>query len=177
MSNIGARTAINRRVNNPQNNIYQPQISPQIPQNRVINNNPNVGFQQNMDNMSIQQQQLQQQQLQQQQQQQQQLQQQQQNNQSTIRQSVVPLQQSFDLVFNKINSLDKNIKDLQQLQQEGDVIDNYVDKTSFNGLVEEFNSRTEMLASEISEIKDMLLKTQNFNMEINNKLLNLTLNK
>ncbi len=164
MSNIGARTAINRRVNNPQNNIYQPQISPQIPQNRVINNNPNVGFQQNMDNMSIQQQQLQQQQ-------------QQQNNQSTIRQSVVPLQQSFDLVFNKINSLDKNIKDLQQLQQEGDVIDNYVDKTSFNGLVEEFNSRTEMLASEISEIKDMLLKTQNFNMEINNKLLNLTLNK
>jgi hypothetical protein len=79
-------------------------------------------------------------------------------------------QDTFNLVFSRLNALDKNIRDLKE---SGGVSSNGVagvDETTLNGIVEEFNSRTEILAGEIADLKDMLLKLQTFTFEVNQKL-------
>jgi chorismate mutase len=137
------RSAVNRRVNNPQ-------TGNQIPQNRAV---PTVGFQDRPPPIPSQQQQQQQQPQQQQQQ--------------RIG-SNMSLQQSFDLVFNRLTNLDKTV---QQIQQNGSVDGvNVVNETTLNAIVEEFNTRTEILAGEIAEIKDMLNKLQSFTLEVNQKM-------
>jgi hypothetical protein len=144
------RSAVNRRVNTPQ----APVQSQGIPQNRAV---PTVGFQPSPEPQF--------------QAQQQQMQQQQQQMQPQQRMGTnMTLQQSFDLVFNRLTILDKSV---QQLQQGGGATDGAtggIDEATINGIVEEFNSRTEILAGEIGELKDMLLKLQTYTLEVNQKL-------
>jgi hypothetical protein len=159
------RSAVNRRVNNPQGGVgvqQQQQQQQQIPQNRVIpNNGQTVGFQPlpqqgnevnaqfNRGGVPVQQQQ--------------------QPPQQQRVGSNMTLQQSFDLVFNRLTNLDRSV---QQIQQNGAGSGGAggVDESTINGIVEEFNSRTEILAGEIAELKDMLLKLQTYTLEVNQKL-------
>jgi hypothetical protein len=75
-------------------------------------------------------------------------------------------QQTFDLVFNRLNTLEKS------LGQNNDASggSGAVDEELLNSFAEEFNSRTEILANEIAELKDIILKVQSFTMEVNQKL-------
>lgn len=83
--------------------------------------------------------------------------------------SIMNTQQTFDLVFSRLNGLDRTIQEIQQTGPTGGVV-NAVDETTINSIVEEFNSRTEILAGEIADLKDLLLKLQSFTMEVNQKM-------
>jgi hypothetical protein len=76
-------------------------------------------------------------------------------------------QQAFNLLADKIKNLEKHI-----IQQQSDENKSYVNEEIFNSFVDEFNSRTEMIANEINELKDLLMKLQTFTMEVNQKLFN-----
>lgn len=142
------RSAVNRRVNN----IQPSQLQTEVPQNRVIPRVQSVGFQQgtpNVDNVS----------------------QFNRQNDSSLQRPNMPMsvQQSFDLVFNRLTNLDKTVVQLQKnTTGDGNIMS--VDDNTLNSIVEEFNSRTEILAGEISELKDMLIKLQTYTLEVNQKM-------
>ena len=76
-------------------------------------------------------------------------------------------QDTFNLVFSRLNALDKSIREMKE-SSSGTAAE--VDESTLNSIVDEFNSRTEILAGEIADLKDMLLKLQSFTMEVNQKL-------
>jgi len=48
----------------------------------------------------------------------------------------------------------------------------YATEVELNTVIDEFNSRFEMLATEINELKDLLMKLQSYTMDVNKMLLN-----
>lgn len=48
----------------------------------------------------------------------------------------------------------------------------YVSEVELNTVIDEFNNRFEILATEINELKDVLLKLQGYTMDVNKMLLN-----
>ena len=48
----------------------------------------------------------------------------------------------------------------------------YATEIELNTVIDEFNSRFEMLATEINELKDLLMKLQSYTMDVNKMLLN-----
>ena len=65
-----------------------------------------------------------------------------------------------------ISNLDKRIKDLES----GTSTSNGVHGIFSPDILEEFNSRFEILANELSDIKDSIIKLQSFTMEVNKTL-------
>jgi hypothetical protein len=72
-------------------------------------------------------------------------------------------QQTFEIVFARLTSLEKKVENVKPTNQQED-------DTTLNAIVEEFNSRTELLAGEIADLKNMLLKLQSYTLEVNQKL-------
>lgn len=59
---------------------------------------------------------------------------------------------------------------MQTQKMEGPATDNSLAE-DFRGLVEEYNSRFDIIADELATVKDLLLKLQSFTMEVNQKLV------
>jgi hypothetical protein len=59
---------------------------------------------------------------------------------------------------------------MQAQKTEGPATDNSLAE-DFRGLVEEYNSRFDIIADELATVKDLLLKLQSFTMEVNQKLV------
>ena len=59
---------------------------------------------------------------------------------------------------------------MQTQKMEGPSADNSLAE-DFRGLVEEYNSRFDIIADELATLKDLLLKLQSFTMEVNKKLV------
>lgn len=64
-----------------------------------------------------------------------------------------------------INTLDQRIKSLEENTNNSSNNDTFDSK-----IIEEYNSRFEILANEIGELKDVILKLQSFTMEVNKSL-------
>lgn len=64
-----------------------------------------------------------------------------------------------------INTLDQRIKSLEENTNNNSNNDTFDSK-----IIEEYNSRFEILANEIGELKDVILKLQSFTMEVNKSL-------
>ena len=65
-----------------------------------------------------------------------------------------------------INGLDKRIKQLETNLPDS----NNINSVFSNDILDEFNSRFEILANELSEMKDIIMKLQSFTMEVNKSL-------
>lgn len=65
-----------------------------------------------------------------------------------------------------INGLDKRIKQLETNFPDS----NNINSVFSNDILDEFNSRFEILANELSEMKDIIMKLQSFTMEVNKSL-------
>ena len=66
-----------------------------------------------------------------------------------------------------INGLDKRIKQLETNLPDS----NNINSVFSNDILDEFNSRFEILANELSEMKDIIMKLQSFTMEVNKSCL------
>jgi len=64
--------------------------------------------------------------------------------------------------------LDQRVKELETTKTE---INNTVSVNDLNNIISEFNSRFEILAKEIDDIKNMLLKLQSYTMDVNKMLV------
>jgi len=135
------RSAQNRRVNVPQSQAVTQQI-PQYQPSPVIQRGA-VSFAQNPEQLLPPPQQ-----------------QQQQQQQNIPRGANLTAQQTFDIVFSRILNLEKAVSEKSPDKE----LDN------IQPILDEFNSRTEILAGEIADIKDMLLKLQTYTLEVNQKL-------
>ena len=88
------------------------------------------------------------------------------NNQSTL-QSKNGVPQSKNVSLPQfINSLDQRIKVLEETFSNS----NNETKELDSKIIDEYNTRFEILASEIGELKDVILKLQSFTMEVNKSL-------
>lgn len=79
----------------------------------------------------------------------------------TPQQSGLSLQQVIALI-------DKRLVNLETFAKGGA---STVDPVEINGLADEFNNKFEMLATEVSELKDIVLKLQSYTMEVNKTLM------
>ena len=64
--------------------------------------------------------------------------------------------------------LDQRVKELENTKTE---VNNTVSVNDLNSIINEFNSRFEILAKEIDDIKNMLLKLQSYTMDVNKMLV------
>ena len=64
--------------------------------------------------------------------------------------------------------LDQRVKELENTKTE---VNNTVSVNDLNCIISEFNSRFEILAKEIDDIKNMLLKLQSYTMDVNKMLV------
>ena len=64
--------------------------------------------------------------------------------------------------------LDQRVKELENAKTE---VNNTVSVNDLNSIISEFNSRFEILAKEIDDIKNMLLKLQSYTMDVNKMLV------
>ena len=74
----------------------------------------------------------------------------------TMQQVIILLDQRVKVLENKLNPSDN---------------DNYVNTNDLNNIINEFNNRFEIVASEIDEIKNILIKLQSFTMDVNKMLV------
>lgn len=79
----------------------------------------------------------------------------------TPQQSGLSLQQVIALI-------DKRLVNLETFAKGGS---STVNPVEINGLADEFNNKFEMLATEVSELKDIVLKLQSYTMEVNKTLM------
>lgn len=64
--------------------------------------------------------------------------------------------------------LDQRVKELETVKND---VNNTVSVNDLNNIISEFNSRFEILAKEIDDIKNMLLKLQSYTMDVNKMLV------
>ena len=69
-----------------------------------------------------------------------------------------------------ISNLDKRVVTLEESLKTTSTIDNRTD-SDISELIDEFNSRFEMFATEIADMKDVILKLQSYTMDVNKMLL------
>ena len=100
--------------------------------------------------------------------------------QSQPQQAGLTLPQVIALVDKRLITLETFMKEqkenpmpLPQLQQYSGVqsLNNDILKTEIENMADEFNNRYELLASEIQDIKDIVLKLQSYTMEVNKTLM------
>jgi hypothetical protein len=89
------------------------------------------------------------------------------------------LPQVISLVDRRLISLEtlaKETKEFMNKKPENETVINtenpFVTEIELNTVIEEFNGRFELLATEIHNIKDILLKLQSYTMDVNKMLLN-----
>ena len=64
--------------------------------------------------------------------------------------------------------LDQRVNELEKSKNE---VNNTVSVNDLNGIISEFNNRFEILAKEIDDIKNMLMKLQSYTMDVNKMLV------
>ena len=69
-----------------------------------------------------------------------------------------------------ISNLDKRVVTLEESLSNTTTISNSTD-SDISALIDEFNSRFEMFATEIADMKDVILKLQSYTMDVNKMLL------
>ena len=85
--------------------------------------------------------------------------------------SGLTLPQVIALVDNRLLTLESFMKEQTANVQPQSAISTEVIKQEVEMVVEEFNNRYELLATEIQSIKDIVLKLQSYTMEVNRTLM------
>ena len=73
-----------------------------------------------------------------------------------------------------ITTFDKRIKQLEEFTQSNinTSTTNGISTDQFNEMINEFNSRFELMVVEINDLKDIIIKLQSYTMEVNKTLMN-----
>ena len=80
------------------------------------------------------------------------------------------LPQVISLVDKRLVTLETFMKDTQNNVFHNPEANSNVSEGAINGLSDEINAKFEMLASEVGELKDIVLKLQSFTMDVNKTL-------
>jgi hypothetical protein len=86
-------------------------------------------------------------------------------------QSGLSLQQVIALIDKRLVSLEAFAKDIQTASAPTAATGPTVNPEEINNLADEFNNKFEMLATEVAELKDIVLKLQAYTMEVNKTLM------
>jgi len=89
-------------------------------------------------------------------------------------QNGLTLPQIISLVDNRLINLEKFMKDSQSMsfvEKNIQLTDVSEDSSNLSQILDEFNNRFMLLAEEIAEIKDTLMKLQTYTMDVNKMLL------
>jgi hypothetical protein len=86
-------------------------------------------------------------------------------------QSGLSLQQVIALIDKRLVNLEIFAKDAKIEPASKETVFNAVKPEEINGLADEFNGKFEMLATEVAEIKDIVLKLQSYTMDVNKMLM------
>jgi hypothetical protein len=92
---------------------------------------------------------------------------------SPQQQAGLSLQQVIALIDKRLVSLEAFVKETQSAPAPTQVAPSgpTVNPEEINNLADEFNNKFEMLATEVSELKDIVLKLQAYTMEVNKTLM------
>ena len=80
----------------------------------------------------------------------------------------VSIPQMFALMERRISSVEKDVREYLGTKEESEPKE---DSESFKKLTDEYESRFELLAIEMNNMKDLLMKLQSFTMDVNKVLL------
>jgi len=90
-------------------------------------------------------------------------------------QTGLTLQQVIAVIDKRLVAVESGLKEVKEsprtTQQQANVPNGAVDDTVFSNMIDEYNNRFEILAMEISNLKDVVLKLQSYTMEVNKTLL------
>jgi hypothetical protein len=87
----------------------------------------------------------------------------------TLQQVIAVIDKRLVAVESGLREVKESPRTTQQQQQVNTT--SAVDDTAFSNMVDEYNNRFEILAMEISNLKDVVLKLQSYTMEVNKTLL------
>jgi hypothetical protein len=89
-------------------------------------------------------------------------------------QTGLTLQQVIAVIDKRLVAVESGLKEVKETPRNAQQLDNRtssVDENVISNMMDEYNNRFEILAMEISNLKDVVLKLQSYTMEVNKTLL------